>query len=191
MRYNLGTMAKFPQLKIIVIDRDGVINQDSPNFIRSAADFHALPGSYAAIAKLNRAGYKVVVATNQSGIARGYFTMNELKNIHHKMLTELQAVGGHVDGIFICPHGPDANCDCRKPQAGLLREIATKFALTADAMLVIGDSIRDLQAAQNFGCAALLVTTGNGAKTAADLRNQLPTIVVLPDLAAAADYLLS
>lgn len=157
-------------VKIIVLDRDGVINQDSTNFIKSPDDWRAIPGSLEAIAKLNKRGYKVVVATNQSGVARGYFSQHDLDDIHRKMSQQLAQVGGHLDGIFICPHGPNDNCTCRKPKPGLLLNIAKHFAVSPGHMLAIGDSMRDLLAAKAAGCAAILVRTGNGEATLAARR---------------------
>jgi D-glycero-D-manno-heptose 1,7-bisphosphate phosphatase len=151
--------------KIIILDRDGVVNEDSPYYIRSAAEWHAIPGSLEAIAKLNLAGYKVALATNQSGLARGYFTKERLDHIHAKMEQDLAAVGGHFDGIFICPHAPEDNCACRKPKPGLLLQIATRFNVAPKEMLAIGDSMRDLLAAHAAGCDSILVKTGNGLKT--------------------------
>lgn len=154
-------------IKIIVLDRDGVVNEDSPLYIKSPNEWHAIAGSLEAMAKLNHAGFKVVVATNQSGVARGLFTAQELKNIHQKMNDDLVAVGGHLDGIFVCPHGPQDNCLCRKPQPGLLLEIAERFKVQPEEMLVVGDSMRDILAARTAGCQIVLVKTGNGEKTLA------------------------
>lgn len=158
----LNKISNFKKIKIIILDRDGVINFDSPDFIKSPDEWHAIPGSLAAIAKLNNAGFKVVIASNQSGIARGYFAFETLDKIHQKMQNELAKVSGHLDGIFICPHGPNDNCSCRKPKPGLLEQIQKFFNCSKEEMLFIGDSPRDLEAAKAFGCDAILVKTGSG-----------------------------
>lgn len=197
------------KIKIIVLDRDGVINEDSPLFVRSSAEWRAIPGSLQAIAKLNKRGYKVVVASNQSGLARGYLTRDDLAAIHRKMEDELAALGGHLDDIFVCPHGPDEQCRCRKPLPGLLLDIAERFGVAPSAMLVIGDSLRDLLAARAAGCSRILVKTGNGAKTLQqatevkheglgeealsthdELYDELQGVPVYDDLATAVDALL-
>lgn len=175
--------------KIIILDRDGVINQDSDQFIKSPEEWKAIPGSLSAIAKLNRAGFTVVVATNQSGIARGYFSAETLKNIHQKMENEITAHHGKLAGIFICPHGPEDHCTCRKPKPGLLLDIAKKFNVKPEEMLSIGDSMRDILAAQACGAHALLVKTGKGAKTIASATNEF-NVSVFDDLAAAAATIL-
>lgn len=180
------------KIKIIILDRDGVINYDSPDFVKTPSEWQAIPGSLEAIAKLNQAGYKVAVATNQSGIARGYFTAEILEQIHQKMQNELAKVGGHLDGIFVCPHHPDENCACRKPKPGLFLQIQKFFNCKKDEILAIGDSIRDLEAAQNFGCVTILVKTGNGSHTLKGInkdKNKFSEIPVFKDLAEAVDDL--
>ena len=149
--------------KLIVLDRDGVINEDSPLYIKSPAEWRAASGSIEAIAKLRRHGYKVVIASNQSGIARGYFTQNTLDAIHKKMLDQIEAAGGHIENIFICPHGPEDNCECRKPKSGLLLQAANKFNISPSEMLIIGDSMRDILAAKNCGAAAIFIETAHKA----------------------------
>lgn len=177
---------------VIVLDRDGVINADSPDYIKSPAEWHALPGSLAAIARLNKAGLKVAVATNQSGIARGYYDLATLGEIHGKFCAELAATGGSIDQIAFCPHGPDDGCDCRKPQPGLLLQLAEHFACGLEHMVVIGDSARDLEAARTVGAAPVLVRTGNGRATEKALADD-PAYADLPvydDLDAAVTSLL-
>ncbi len=144
-------------IKLIILDRDGVINFDSPDYIKSPDEWQAVPGSLAAIAKINHAGINVCVATNQSGIARGYYSLSTLSDIHDKMCRELKAVGGHLDAIFFCPHGPDDHCNCRKPQPGLYQQALDYFKVEAAEALVIGDSARDIEAAHTLGCQAMLV----------------------------------
>lgn len=143
--------------QLLILDRDGVINQDSPQYIKSPAEWHAIPGSLEAIADLNRAGIKVVVASNQSGVGRGYFTAETLALIHKKMVTELAKLGGHLDGIYYCPHHPATNCNCRKPKPGLLLNILHDFKIEPKDTLVVGDSLRDIEAAQASGCDSVLV----------------------------------
>lgn len=173
---------------LIVLDRDGVINRDSPDFIKSPAEWIALPGSPAAIAQLTAAGFTVVVATNQSGIARGLFSPDILTAIHEKMLAVVKRAGGHIDAIHVCPHGPDDGCECRKPGTGLLRDIANAYARAPGELIVIGDSLRDLESAWAFGAEAVLVRTGNGAATERSLPAGRP-VSVFDDLAAAAQWL--
>ena len=146
--------------QLIILDRDGVINHDSDAYIKSPQEWHAIAGSLHAIALLNKAGYFVAIASNQSGLARGYFTQQQLDAIHLKMQTELALVGGHVDAIFYCPHGPEDACLCRKPKPGLLFQIARHFNLDLSQALLIGDSASDREAADAASCEAVLVKTG-------------------------------
>jgi D-glycero-D-manno-heptose 1,7-bisphosphate phosphatase len=176
-------------MKLVILDRDGVINQDSDAYIKSPEEWIPIPGSPEAIARLKGAGYTVLVATNQSGIARGYYDLDTLAAIHRKMEQTLEAAGGSVDGIFFCPHGPDDGCDCRKPKPGLLLQIAAAFKLDLSAVPVIGDSLRDLQSADAVGARGILVLTGKGNKTAQDPELD-PTVPIYDDLAQAVDALL-
>lgn len=155
--------------KLVILDRDGVINEDSDQYIRSADEWLPIPGSIEAIARLTRAGYNVVVATNQSGLARGYFTLKELDAMHDKLSNLVQLQGGRVDAIYYCPHGPDDNCQCRKPRTGLIDQIFMNFDAEPDQTWLIGDSLRDLQAGNDSGCKVALVLTGKGVKTQATL----------------------
>lgn len=151
--------------KIIILDRDGVINADSKEYIKSPSEWIPLAGSLEAIACLNRAGYTVLVATNQSGIARGFYDIAMLDKIHEKMHASLAAVGGKIEQIFYCPHGPQDDCDCRKPKPGLLQQIATTYGVCLSSTYYVGDSLRDIEAAQNAGAIPVLVLTGNGQQT--------------------------
>jgi D-glycero-D-manno-heptose 1,7-bisphosphate phosphatase len=151
--------------KLIILDRDGVINVDSPDYIKSPQEWLPIPGSLEAIAMLNARGYTVVIATNQSGIARGYYDEHTLTQIHQKMHDCLASLLGKVDRIFYCPHGPDENCPCRKPKPGLLEQIANTYNTSLSHVPFIGDSLRDITAALNAGAAPILVLTGNGKKT--------------------------
>ena len=176
-------------MKMIILDRDGVINHDSPAFIKSPAEWIPIPGSLEAIARLNQANYRVVVASNQSGIARELFDMQTLNAIHHKMHTCAQQVGASIDAIFFCPHAAINNCDCRKPKPGMFEEIAKRFKISLKGVPTVGDSLRDLQAGFISGCTPYLVLTGKGEKT--DQTGGLPPGTrVFPDLAAMVDALL-
>ena len=152
-------------MKLVILDRDGVVNQDSDSFIKSPAEWHPIPGSLEAIARLNRAGYHVVLATNQSGVGRGLFEVSTLNAIHDRMHRALGQIGGRIDAIFFCPHAHDAGCNCRKPRSGLLDEIASRFNVDLKGVPSIGDSLRDLQASVAVGAAPMLVLTGKGRKT--------------------------
>ncbi|MEE4184940.1 MAG: D-glycero-beta-D-manno-heptose 1,7-bisphosphate 7-phosphatase [Gammaproteobacteria bacterium] len=176
--------------RVVVLDRDGVINRESPEYIKSPAEWQPLPGALQAIAELKAAGYRVVVATNQSGLARGLFDLEALGQIHQRMLTAVADAGGALDGIFFCPHGPDAGCDCRKPAPGLLLQVAERFACGFENMVFIGDSARDLEAARAVGVRSILVRTGNGNATAAALAPD-DDVLVVDDLAAAARALIA
>lgn len=151
--------------KLIILDRDGVINEDSDNFIKSPDEWIPIPGSLNAIAQLNQANYRVVVATNQSGLARGLLNIDTLNAIHNKMNHALASEGGRIDGLFFCPHGPKSGCDCRKPRPGLLQQIAERFHVSLERVPCVGDSLRDLQAARAVDAQPILVRTGNGAAT--------------------------
>lgn len=152
-------------MKLIILDRDGVINEDSDQYIKSVDEFIPIAGSLEAITKLNHAGYTVMIATNQSGIARGMFAIDTLNAIHNKLRRELTAYGGRIDGIFFCPHGPDDHCQCRKPKPGLFYEIAERTGQNLLGVPSIGDSLRDLQAATTAGATPILVKTGKGMRT--------------------------
>ncbi|MFZ2306154.1 MAG: D-glycero-beta-D-manno-heptose 1,7-bisphosphate 7-phosphatase [Rhodoferax sp.] len=179
-------------MKLVILDRDGTINEDSAEFVKSPSEWQPLPGALEAIARLNHAGWHVVVATNQSGLGRGLFDMASLNAMHAKMHSMLAAVGGRVDGIFYCPHAPDEGCHCRKPEPGLFEQIAERYGVELRGVPAVGDSQRDLVAAVTAGCEPHLVLTGK----AAAYRNQpLPegypaNTVVHADLAAFAEYLI-
>jgi D-glycero-D-manno-heptose 1,7-bisphosphate phosphatase len=156
---------------LVILDRDGVINHDSPDFIKSPEEWRAITGSLEAIAALSAAGIRVAIATNQSGIGRGLFSQEDLDAIHLRMTGAIEAVGGRIDMIVVCPHAPRANCDCRKPRIGLFRQIAEQFGLTLplEGVPCIGDSSRDIEAARDAGARPILVLTGNGAEAAANM----------------------
>ncbi|ATE58668.1 D-glycero-beta-D-manno-heptose 1,7-bisphosphate 7-phosphatase [Thauera sinica] len=172
-----------PTKKLIILDRDGVINVDSEQFIKSPDEWKPIPGSLEAIARLNQWGWRVVVASNQSGVGRGLFGMDMLNAINEKMVKSLAQVGGRLDAIFFCPHAADSTCDCRKPKPGLMRQIAERFNVDLAGVPCVGDSLRDLQAGMATGCTPYLVLTGKGAKTRDD--PELPEgTLVYDDLAA-------
>lgn len=177
-------------MKLIILDRDGVINQDSDDYIKSPDEWIPIPGSLAAIARLNQAGYRVAVATNQSGLARGLFSIDELNAIHNKMYQAVADEGGEIEALFFCPHGPDDECECRKPRPGLFYQICKRLFTTLDKVPSIGDSLRDLEAARLAGARPILVRTGKGARTEKD-PNLDSSIPVFDDLSQAVDHLLS
>jgi len=154
-------------MKLVILDRDGVINQDSAEFIKNPDEWEPIPGSLEAIARLNHAGYHVVVATNQSGVGRGLLDMTALSAIHDKMHKALAQAGGRIDAVFYCPHAQDAGCNCRKPKPGLLEDIARRFNVDLAGVPCIGDSLRDLEAAVLVEAQPILVLTGKGKKTQA------------------------
>jgi len=173
-------------MKLIVLDRDGVINHDSAAYIKSPGEWRPIAGSLGAIARLNQSGFHVVVTTNQSGIGRGFFDMATLNAIHDKMHKALAQAGAHVDAIYYCPHAAADNCHCRKPKPGMLEDIGHRLNTPMATVPVVGDSLRDLQAATAVGAQPILVLTGNGKQTqrAGDLP---PGTRVFADLAAAVD----
>lgn len=175
----------------IILDRDGVINYDSTEYIKSPDEWEAIPGSLEAIAQLNRAGFRVVVVTNQSGIGRGYYDFETLDQIHEKLQQELATVGGHVEEIFFCPHHPIDNCNCRKPKPGLLYKIQEKYGIDFGDTYFIGDSIVDVQVAMITGCKPILVMTGNGRKTLETNPEQLGEVECFTNLAEAVGYILT
>ncbi len=177
-------------MKLIILDMDGVINRHSDDYIKSEQEWQALPGSLQAIARLNQSGYHAVIASNQSGLARGKFTLQELNRIHRKMHTHLAQYGGVVEAVFFCPHGPDAGCDCRKPAPGMFREIERRLHTPLSGVPVIGDRLSDIQAAQAVGASPILVRTGKGQRQLDEgiIPDNIP---VHDDLAQAAAALLA
>lgn len=178
-------------MKLIILDRDGVINEDSDEYIKSADEWIPIPGSLDAIARLNHAGYAVAIASNQSGLARGYFTMDALAAMNVKMNDMLSPLGGRIDAMFFCPHGPKDGCDCRKPRPGLLTDIGNRFQASLSNVLFVGDNINDIKAAQAAGARPVLVKTGKGKQTARMLaEKKIRNIPVYDDLADAVDSIL-
>jgi D-glycero-D-manno-heptose 1,7-bisphosphate phosphatase len=170
-------------MKLVILDRDGTINHDSDQFIKSPAEWKPIKGSIEAIARFSQAGWHVAVATNQSGIGRGLFDMAALNAIHDTMHRAVHQAGGRIDAIFFCPHAGDSNCECRKPRPGMLLEIARRMNVELDDVPMVGDSLRDLQAAAAAGSKPVLVLTGKGRNTR-DVGGLPPATAIYPDLAA-------
>jgi len=172
---------------IIILDRDGVINNDSDLYIKSPDEWQPIEGSLEAIARLHQSGIKVVVATNQSGIARGLYDEATLSLIHDKMNALIAEAGGELAGIFYCPHGPNDGCDCRKPLPGLVHQITKALAVDVNNVPFIGDSVRDLVAAEASGCQPILVKSGKGERSLASgkVESHVP---IFDDLASFVDY---
>ena len=181
-------------MKLVILDRDGTINEDRDDFVKSPEEWVPIPGSLEAIARLNHAGWHTVIATNQSGLARGLFDMAALNAIHARMNRELAEVGGRIDAVFFCPHGPDDGCLCRKPLPGLFTTIGERYGVALRETYAVGDSLRDLQAGVAAGCAPHFVRTGKGAALdAAALRalvKVVPHAVIHADLAGFAQQLI-
>ncbi|MDP1765508.1 MAG: D-glycero-beta-D-manno-heptose 1,7-bisphosphate 7-phosphatase [Methylotenera sp.] len=183
-------------MKLVILDRDGVINQDSANFIKNPNEWIPIAGSLEAIALLNQSGFRVAIATNQSGVSRGLFDMATLNSIHDKMHRELAQVGGRIDAIFYCPHAADEHCHCRKPESGMIEEIGLRFSMELSSVPAVGDALRDLQAFASAGCQPILVRTGKGEATLAaslqDADKALPANTwVCADLAEAAQRIIA
>jgi D-glycero-D-manno-heptose 1,7-bisphosphate phosphatase len=181
------------QTKLVILDRDGTINQDSDDYVKSAAEWIPLPGALEAIARLNHAGWRVVVASNQSGLGRGLFDVAALNDMHAKMHKLLAAAGGRIDAVFYCPHSPEETCNCRKPSPGLFEQIGERYGMDLKGVHTVGDSLRDLQAGAAVGCATNLVHTGKGEKLKGQpLSADFPQgTVAHEDLGAFADWLLA
>ena len=175
-------------MKLVILDRDGTINHDSDQFIKSPAEWRPIEGSLEAIARLTHAGYRIVVATNQSGIARGLLDTSTLIAIHRTLQRAAAQAGGRIDGFFFCPHAADSGCDCRKPKPGMLLDIARRFNVLLPEVSMVGDALRDVEAAAAAGARPVLVLTGKGKKTKAD-GGLPPGTEVFPDLAAFARQL--
>lgn len=176
------------ETKLVILDRDGVINHDSDAYIKDADEWQPIPGSLEAIARLSGAGWKVAIATNQAGIGRGLFDEYALARIHGRMIEAIEDAGGQVEMIAFCPHHPDDGCDCRKPAPGLLHAIARELDTRLEGVPFIGDSMKDIEAAEAVGAQPVLVLTGKGETTRASLGDR--DVPVHADLAAAVDALL-
>jgi D-glycero-D-manno-heptose 1,7-bisphosphate phosphatase len=180
--------------KLIVLDRDGTINIDRDDYVKSAAEWEPIPGALEAIARLNHAGWHTVIASNQSAIGRGIFDMSTLNEMHAKMNQLLFKLGGRIDAVFFCPHSPADKCDCRKPKPGLLLQIAERFGVDMKQVPLVGDSLRDLQAGAAVGCPLHLVRTGKfGSMTAeavAEALSSLPPVAIHDSLSEFADAII-
>jgi len=177
-------------VKLAILDRDGVINYDSDQYIKSPSEWRPIPGSIEAIARLNQNGYRIAVATNQSGIGRGLFDMATLNAINDKMMELVFRQGGRIDALFFCPHTAAEDCGCRKPRTGMLEEIAARFHTELKGVPAVGDSLKDLQAAESVGAQPILVLTGKGRATQA--AGGLPKkTLVFADLAEASRHLVA
>ena len=181
-------------MKLIILDRDGTINEARDDYVKSPEEWIPLPGSLEAIARLNHAGWHTVVATNQSGLGRGLFDMAMLNDMHVKMNQLLVKQGGRIDAVFFCPHTPEDQCDCRKPMPGLIELIGERYGVDLSEVPIVGDSLRDLQAGAAMGCPTHLVRTGNGAlldeAQLASIPKLVPGTEVHADLAAFAETMI-
>jgi D-glycero-D-manno-heptose 1,7-bisphosphate phosphatase len=181
-------------MKLVILDRDGTINDDREDYVKSPEEWVPLPGALEAIARLNHAGWHVVVATNQSGIGAGLFDMVALNAMHAKMNQMLAKVGGRVEAVFFCPHTPEDHCTCRKPMPGLFQMIGQRFGRSLEGVPMVGDLPRDVLAAQSVGCEPHLVRTGQAAtmpeSELQNLRQQVTGLTIHPNLSAFADYLI-
>jgi len=188
-------------MKLIILDRDGVINHERPDYVKSAEECVPIDGSIDAIARLHKAGFTVVIATNQSGLARAKFDLDDLESMHEKLTHLVEEQGGELGAIFYCPHAPEDHCKCRKPLPGLVDAIEAEFNISAEGFYFVGDSLRDLQAGAVKGCKLALVRTGNGAKTLTQLQDvslqtdapliQQEQVQVFANLAAATDFIIN
>jgi D-glycero-D-manno-heptose 1,7-bisphosphate phosphatase len=175
-------------MRWVSLDRDGVINHDSDAYIKSPEEWLPISGSLEAIAQLNLNGYRVVVVTNQAGVGRGLYDLATLERIHAKMRKRVEEAGGHIEAIYFCPHGPEEGCHCRKPQTGMYEQFANQYNVDLDGIPAVGDSLKDIQAAQSVGAQAILVETGNGKKTLQ--RNPKLDVPTFVNLHEAAQYIL-
>lgn len=177
-------------MKLIILDRDGVINHDSDLYIKSPDEWHQIDGSFEALRLLTQAGYQIAIATNQSGLARGLFSTETLNAIHSKMCQGANAEGGNINYIAFCPHGPDEGCLCRKPKTGLLEQISIHYKTHLNKVPFIGDSFKDIQAGRQMGCHPILVLTGKGLETYKKHEAELNDIEIQHNLLAAVQSLL-
>lgn len=197
----IGERWRERNMKLVILDRDGVINHDNPEYIKSADEWIPIDGSIDAIARLHKNAFTVVVATNQSGLARGKYDLDDLEAMHEKLTQLVEEQGAELGAIFYCPHHPDDKCKCRKPMPGLVDAIEAEFNISAEGFYFVGDSLRDLQAATIKGCKPVLVKTGNGEKTLTQLNDvslqtdspqiTLDQVLVFDNLAAAADFIIA
>lgn len=182
-------------MKLLILDRDGVINHDSDDFIKSPEEWRPIKGSLEAIGRLSQAGYDLVIITNQSGIGRGLFSADTLGSIHVRMIDYIHQHGGKIHGLLVCPHHPDDNCECRKPKDGLYNELAQRLNITFQDVYSVGDSLRDLQAANTAGATPILVKTGKGKSTLKTIKktadSPLSSVATFDNLSSFTDALLA
>lgn len=178
-------------MKLVLLDRDGVINEESDDYIKSDSEWIPIKGSIEAIARLSQAGYRVIVVTNQSGIARGLLTVEDLHAIHECMHRTVAASGGRIDAVFICPHKSDDDCHCRKPRPGMLHSVMERLDTELTGVPLVGDSLRDVQSAMVVGALPVLVRTGHGVRTLETNRHLEENVQVFDDLASFVDDLLT
>jgi D-glycero-D-manno-heptose 1,7-bisphosphate phosphatase len=192
MKQNPNITIRNP-LKVVFLDRDGVINRDSPDYIKSWSEFKFLPGSLRALEKLTRKGFGLIVITNQSAVNRGMMSLKDLDLIHARMRTTVAAGGGKISDVFFCPHTPDEGCRCRKPEPGLIHQACRRYAIDLKNAWMVGDSAKDIECARNAGCGrTILVRTGNGAEAQTILaRKNISPDYVAEDLDAAADWIIA
>lgn len=178
--------------KVVFLDRDGVINRDSAEYIKNRQEFEFLPGSITALVRLREAGYDVIVITNQSAVNRGMITLKGLDDMHHMMKETIQRHGGRIREIYYCPHRPDEGCDCRKPKPGLILKACDQYTIDLNHAIMVGDSTKDIECARNAGCArTVLVKTGNGPKSEKELKARgFEANYVAVDLENAADWII-
>jgi len=190
---NNNCTAKQKLLKVVFLDRDGVINRDSPDYIKSWSEFAFLPGSLKALKRLTQKGFTIIVITNQSAVNRRIISRKDLDSIHSHMRSAVNADGGKISDIFFCPHTPDDHCSCRKPKPGLIQQAQSRYALDLESAYMVGDSAKDIECAQNAGCGyAILVQTGNGAEAEKILtRKKISPDYVAADLNDAANWIIS
>lgn len=183
-----------PVVKLVILGRDGILNEFRDDHVKAPEEWFPIPGALEAVSRLNHAGWHTVVATNQSGIGRGMIDMASVNAVHAHMFKQLMAVGGRIDAVFFCPHTPEDQCDCRKPLPGLMRDIGKRYGIDLKHVPLVGDTLRDLQAAHAAGCEPHLIRTGRAATLGADvvqtMVDQVPGTRVHDDLAAFAEYLL-
>lgn len=184
-----------PNQKLLILDRDGVINIESPDFVKTPEEWIPIKGSLEAIGRLSQAGYEIVIITNQSGLGRGLFSADMLAKMHARMIDYVQQHGGKIQSILFCPHKPDEECECRKPKDGMYRQLSERLNISFNGVYSVGDSVRDLLAAQSAGASPVLVKTGNGKKSIKEIASKpeldLQDAPVFDNLASFADALLS
>ena len=178
--------------RVVFLDRDGVINKDSPEYVKNRDEFNFLPGSLDALSRLHKAGFEIIIITNQSAINRGITTLAALEEIHRVLREKTRQHGGDIRDIFFCPHRPDEGCNCRKPKPGMIRQACERYAIDLNTAIMVGDSTKDIECGNNGGCnATVLVRTGNGLETEKELiSSQIPVDYVADDLADAVDWIL-